>query len=120
MGRSPLSSTPLRSIGNPDLDPLLADASRFTVLMPAGVLDSPAKADALRSLIAAQAPAHTVGGVRVGGTGMVVGRWSAVGIDTALAPLPAPVLGGDTDTAVRLSRASGAVVASRQPTRDRL
>ncbi len=106
LGRSPLSSTPLRSVGNPDLDPLLADASRFTVLMPAGVLDSPAKADALRRLIAAQAPAHTVGGVRVGGTGLVVGRWSAVGIDTALAPLPAPVLGGDTDTAVRLSRAS--------------
>jgi hypothetical protein len=49
--------------------------------------------ESLRRLVAAQAPAHAVGGVRVGGSGLVVGSWSAVGIDTALAPLPAPVLG---------------------------
>jgi hypothetical protein len=39
-----------------------------------------------------QVPAHTVAEVRPGGLGLVVGLWSAVGVDTALVPLPAPVL----------------------------
>ena len=45
---------------------------------------------ALRQLVTTQAPAHTVAEVRPGGLGLVVGVWSAVGVDTALAPLPAP------------------------------
>ena len=51
---------------------------------------------ALRLLAERQAPAHTVAAVRPGGQGLVVGVWSAVGVDTALAPLPAPVLGMDS------------------------
>ena len=38
VGRSELGRAPLRSIGNPDLDPLVADAYRFTVLVPAGAV----------------------------------------------------------------------------------
>ena len=47
---------------------------------------------ALRALVVSQAPAHTVAEVRPGGLGLVVGVWSTVGVDTALVPLPAPVL----------------------------
>jgi phage tail-like protein len=93
LGVSRLGSTPVRSLGNPDLDPLVADAHRFSVLVPAGTVKAPGQLESLRRLVAAQAPAHAVGGVRVGGSGLVVGSWSAVGIDTALAPLPAPILG---------------------------
>jgi phage tail-like protein len=101
LGISRLGSTPVRSIGNPDLDPLVADAQRFSVLVPAGTARHPGQLESLRRLVAAQAPAHVVGGVRVGGAGFVVGSWSAVGIDTALAPLPAPVVGS-----ARLRRAA--------------
>ena len=72
------------------------------MLVPAGAVGEPGRLDSLRRLVAAQAPAHTVPAVRVGGTGFVVGTWSAVGVDTAFAALPAPVLG----RTVRLSRAS--------------
>jgi phage tail-like protein len=101
LGASRLGSTPVRNLGNPDLDPLVADAQRFSVLVPAGTASAPGQLESLRRLVAAQAPAHAVGGVRVGGTGLVVGSWSAIGIDTSLAPLPAPVLGS-----ARLSRAA--------------
>jgi hypothetical protein len=56
-------------------------------------------------LLESQKPAHTIVTTRVGGTGFVVGSWSAAGVDTLLAPLPAPVLGGPDGTA-RLSRAT--------------
>jgi phage tail-like protein len=112
LGGSRLGTTPVRSLGNPDLDPLFADAQRFSVLMPAGAVQKPGELDSLRRLVAAQAPAHAVGGVRVGGSGLVVGSWSAVGVDTALTPLPAPVLGGGGPGQVRLRRAS--VVWSRR------
>jgi phage tail-like protein len=36
VGRSPLGGAPLRGYGNPDLDPQLAEAYRFRVLLPAG------------------------------------------------------------------------------------
>ena len=49
---------------------------------------------ALRALVVSQAPAHTVAEVRPGGLGLVVGVWSAVGVDTALVPLPAPYSAG--------------------------
>ena len=55
-------------------------------------------------------PAHTVAEVRLGGLGFVVGTWSAVGVDTAFTPLPAPVLGRDVQPrgrAVRLVRRLG-------------
>jgi phage tail-like protein len=93
LGVSRLGTTPVRSLGNPDLDPLVGEAHRFSVLVPPGTVRQPGQLESLRRLVAAQAPAHAVGGVRVGGSGLVVGSWSAVGIDTALAPLPAPVLG---------------------------
>ena len=92
VGGSALSSAPVRSFGNPDDDPLTAQANRIQVLVPPSPGRGGPDLAALRQLVTTQAPAHTVAEVRLGGFGLVVGVWSAVGVDTALAPLPAPVL----------------------------
>ncbi|MGK3208001.1 phage tail protein [Amycolatopsis sp. MEPSY49] len=90
LGTSTLGGAPLRAFGDPDTDPLTEHAHRFRVLLPAGAADE----DAVRRLVVRQAPAHTRGSVRVGGTGFVVGTRSTVGVDTAFVPLPPPVVGG--------------------------
>jgi phage tail-like protein len=90
LGGSALGATPIRAFGDPDADPLTEHAHRFRVLLPAGSADE----NALRRLVERQAPAHTLGSVRTGGEGFVVGTRSTVGVDTAFVPLPAPVLGG--------------------------
>jgi phage tail-like protein len=96
IGGSALSSAPIRSFGDPDYDPLTAQANRIQV----GVPPLPGRCGpdlaALRALVESQAPAHTVAEVRPGGLGFVVGVWSTVGVDTALVPLPAPVLEAPT------------------------
>ncbi|GAA3818855.1 phage tail protein [Streptomyces phyllanthi] len=91
IGGSALGAAPLRAFGAPDSDPLTAHAHRFRVLLPAGSADE----QALLRLVERQAPAHTVGSVRTGGAGFVVGSRSTVGVDTAFVPLPPPVLGGE-------------------------
>ncbi|KAK1185633.1 phage tail protein I [Streptomyces sp. NBS 14/10] len=98
VGGSALGAAPLRAFGAPDSDPYTAHAHRFRVLLPAGSADR----TALLRLVERQAPAHTVGSVRTGGAGFVVGSRSTVGVDTAFVPLPAPVLGGARP--VRLNR----------------
>lgn len=98
VGGSALGAAPLRAFGAPDSDPYTAHAHRFRVLLPAGSADR----EALLRLVERQAPAHTVGSVRTGGAGFVVGSRSTVGVDTAFVPLPAPVLGGARP--VRLNR----------------
>jgi phage tail-like protein len=107
---SALSRAPLRSFGNPDDDPLTAQANRFRVLLPPRLGRREPDVAALTRLVDRQAPAHTVPEVRLGGLGFVVGTWSAVGVDTAFTPLPAPVLGVDAPgrrgRAVRLHRHS--------------
>ncbi len=90
VGGSALGAAPLRAFGDPDTDPLTEHAHRFRVLVPGGRVDE----DALRRVVTRQAPAHTRASVRTGGAGFVVGTRSAVGVDTAFVPLPAPVLGG--------------------------
>ena len=106
LDRSVLSRTPVRSLGDPRLDAQGSDAYRFRVLISpgAGGVDVPR----LERLVGSQAPAHTVATVRVGGTGLVVGQQSLVGVDTILVGPPAPVLGssGGTGGTVRLSRHS--------------
>jgi phage tail-like protein len=92
VGGSALSSAPIRSFGDPDDDPLTAQANRIRVLVPPAPGRGGPDLAALRRLVVSQAPAHTIAEVRPGGLGLVVGVWSAVGVDTALAPLPAPVL----------------------------
>lgn len=87
---SALGAAPLRAFGDPDTDPLTEHAHRFRVLVPGGKVDE----DALRRVVTRQAPAHTRASVRTGGAGFVVGTRSAVGVDTAFVPLPAPVVGG--------------------------
>jgi hypothetical protein len=102
LGISLLQAAPLRSFGDPDADPLAAQAHRFRVLIPPSRLLAAASRQRLEHLVASQKPAHTVASIRVGGNGFVIGNWSAVGVDTVFGALPPPVLGGN----VRLRRMS--------------
>src|SRR6185503_883909 len=102
LNTSALNTAPLRSFGNPDHDPLLAQAYRLRILVPA--LRNADARQKLEQLVASQKPAHTLATIRVGGDRFILGDTSAVGIDTVIAPLPRPVLGRKGN--VRLSRAS--------------
>lgn len=104
LGRSTLSAAPLNSRGNPDLDPLASGAYRFVVLAPPGPPGQAVWLQRLQRLVESQKPAHTQATVRVGGSGFVLGARSAVGVDSVLGPLPAPVLG--SAGTVRLGRMS--------------
>lgn len=101
LGTSALSKAPIRSYGDPDTDPLSAQAYRFQVLMPPQQINSEYEQQRLIDLINNQKPAHTLASVRVGGSGLVLGVWSAVGVDTLLAAPPAPRLG---EASARLNR----------------
>ena len=109
LGQSALGVAPINSYGNPDLDPITVLAYRFAIQVPRGNDDL--DRTRFRDLIESQKPAHTLATVQYGGDGFVVGVWSAVGIDTAFEPLPAPVLGATGN--VRLRRAT--VVAAGPP-----
>jgi phage tail-like protein len=102
LDRSVLGQGALRSYGNPDADPVAAVAYRFSVLFPPGGLDNAHRRERARALVDALRPAHAVATVRFGGHGFVLGTSSAAGVDTCLAPLPAPLLGVTT----RLCRAT--------------
>ena len=99
----------MRGYGNPDLDPLVAEAYRFEIQLPPGTIAI--EKHRVLDLIESQKPAHTTMSARFGGDGFVVGVSSSVGIDTAFTALPPPVLGAAGN--VRLSRAS-VVAASRR------
>jgi phage tail-like protein len=104
---SALGGAPLRSYGNPDDDPVTAQAYRIRVFLPPRPGPPPDTA-AVARLVADTAPAHLVADIRSGGTGFVVGS-ARTGVDTVFGPLPAPVLGGAPaghGQPVRLSRAS--------------
>jgi phage tail-like protein len=104
LGRSSLGAAPVNSYGNPDLDPVSSGAYRFRVLVPPGPLVSPLSLQRLARLVESQKPAHTQATVRSGGGGFVLGSFSAIGIDSVLGPLPAPVLGAAGS--IRLGRMS--------------
>jgi phage tail-like protein len=94
LNSSSLSNAPLRSYGNPDHDPLLAQVFRFRVLVPPPFRPvSATERQALDRLIASQKPAHTIATIRVGGDGFILGNTSVVGVDTTLAPLPPTLIG---------------------------
>ncbi len=100
LNTSALSTAPIRSYGNPDHDPLLAQAFRLRVLVPP--LNSLLTRQKVEQLIASQKPAHTVSTIHFGGEGFIIGNRSALGIDSLIAPLPKPVLGASGN--IRLSR----------------
>lgn len=104
LGSSALSRAPLRSFGNPDNDPLNAEAYRFRVLLPSNSIVTQAGRERLLRLVESQKPAHTLASIRVGGGGWVTGISSSVGVDTVFGPLPPPVLGAQGN--VRLNRMS--------------
>ena len=104
LNRSPLGSAPLRSYGNPDDDPLLAEAFRFRVLVPPHSMNSANARQRLEQLVASQKPAHALATIRFGGEGFIVGNTSAVGVDTMFGSLPPPVLGKEGN--IRLRRMS--------------
>lgn len=101
-GRSRLGAAPVWSIGNPDHDPLNGASFRFQVMLPQAA-DEAMRAQAAR-VVESQKPAHSVASLRHGGGGLVIGLGTGIGIDTALVPLPRPILGGAGG--VRLSRSS--------------
>lgn len=106
LDRSVLGQSALRGFGNPDADPLRELAHRFTVLFPPGAARTDTERQRLSALVQALKPAHTVAQVHFGGGGFVVGASSAVGIDTALLPPPAPILGQTTRLASTVLRPS--------------
>jgi phage tail-like protein len=109
LGTSALSRAPVRGFGNPDDDAITQHAYRFRVLIPPGPPAAPVDQAALRRLITQQAPAHTIGQIRTGRRGFVVGPGCLVGIDTALEAPEPPVLSapaGALGKPVRLSRDS--------------
>lgn len=106
LGRSALSQAPLRSWGRPELDAASSGAYRFRVLVPPNPTLTPVVRQRLERLIEAQKPAHTQMRLTSGGAGFVLGRSAAIGIDSLLAPLPAPVLGPSGLGNVRLRAGS--------------
>jgi len=112
LGRSVLSQSPIRSWGRPELDAASSGAYRFRVLVPPGPLGRGISAKRLERLVETQKPAHTQATVRTGGTGFVIGLSAAVGVDSVLGPLAAPVLGASGN--VRLGRMS-VLWAARPP-----
>lgn len=105
LGASALGGAPVKSYGDPDHDPHNVLGHRFRVVVPPHAGTDPAETRRrLEQLIETQKPAHTAVSVRVGGLGLVIGPRSRVGIDTAIAPVPAPVLGRSGN--VRLRRMS--------------
>jgi phage tail-like protein len=102
LNRSALGGAPIRSYGNPDQDPFADGAYRIKVQVPPLTDSSPEQIERLTNLIESQSPAHTVASIRVGGTGFLLGQWSAIGVDTAFLPIAAPVLGSGGN--VRLNR----------------
>lgn len=92
VGRSALGEAPLRSYGNPDHDPVREGVHRFRIQVPPHPTLSRLGREHLNRLIETQKPAHTVHTLRVGGVGFMVGRSSAIGIDTQFVTPPPPVL----------------------------
>ncbi|HMG74235.1 MAG TPA: phage tail protein, partial [Pyrinomonadaceae bacterium] len=93
LNTSALGRAPLKSYGNPDLDPLLAQAFRLRVLVPPLAVTSANARRSLEQLVVSQKPAHTTATVRFGGDGFLLGDKSAVGVDTIFGALPPPVVG---------------------------
>ena len=109
LGTSALSRAPVRGFGNPDANAITQHAYRFRVLIPPGQPAARVDKTALTQLITQQAPAHTIGQIRTGRSGFVVGPGCLVGIDTGLEAPEPPVLrapAGALGKPVRLSRDS--------------
>ena len=92
VGSSALSWAPVRSFGNPDDDPLTAQANRIRCWCPRRPAAAARTWRRYASWSSARRRRTRSPRSGAGGLGLVVGVWSAVGVDTALAPLPAPVL----------------------------
>ncbi|MFE2216586.1 phage tail protein [Streptomyces canus] len=107
LGSSALGHAPLSAPGDPGSDPATLHAHRVRLLLPPTADASVPDIRTVRTVAAAQAPAHTVVEVVQGSGGLVVGR-AAVGVDTLLVGPPAPVLGRSAPPgrAVRLGRDS--------------
>lgn len=95
LGASALSTAPLRTYGDPQQDPFLVGAHRIDVLVPRMPNESEISRRRVTQLVASQSPAHVVATVRFAGPGFVVGRWSAVGVDTLLGPASPTLLRKD-------------------------
>lgn len=105
VGDSGLGAAPLRSFGNPDLDPLQAEAWRFRVMVPPAGPHGPIETARLERVVNAQKPAHTIAvSVRSGDGGFVLSGEMAVGVDSFFGLLDPPTLGKAGN--IRLGRRS--------------
>jgi phage tail-like protein len=101
LGQSALGATPIKSYGDPDMDPVNALAYRFRVLAPFAGAPGSLTRLRLERLVASVKPAHTIATVRSTSDGFVVGPWARLGVDTAIHALPAPVLGSGGNVRLR-------------------
>jgi phage tail-like protein len=99
LNRSLLGQSPLRSYGSPDRDPDQQAAFRIRVVLPAGAPGRPTP-ERLQRFVESQKPAHTLADVSVATGAWLVGRASALGVETLLGSAPPPVVG----KSVRLRR----------------
>ncbi|WP_428268713.1 phage tail protein [Haliangium sp.] len=116
LGSSGLGASPLHSRGDPAADPIEVVAHRFEVLVPPQPGTSPERLrQVLERLVETQSPTHTLGSVRVGGSGWQVGVTAMVGIDTvSVAPRPAVLASGQGS--IRLGRRGVLASGARGPT----
>jgi phage tail-like protein len=108
VGSSSVGTSRIMSYGNPDDDPHLTGAFRFSIGVPKG---GDFRVDVLERLIDSQKPAHTLASVSMGGDhGFAIVTGLRLGIDTLLGSPPLAVVG---DAGTILNRQS--VLASRRP-----
>ena len=116
LGASALGRTPIRSYGDPSLDPLTQGAYRVRVSLPAIGAPAAALLPRLRALVDSQKPAHVTASVRVGSGLATVGGELRVGIDTHLGLPPPRVIGAAgnfrlrRDAILRGAKRQGSVV----------
>jgi hypothetical protein len=98
---SALGQAPLRGVGNPDADPLRAEAWRVRVLTPPAGPYGPITKEELSKVVEAQKPAHIRALIRVGSGGFLLSTGVAAGIDTILTAPAKPVLGSSGNVRLR-------------------
>jgi phage tail-like protein len=105
VGSSRLGMAPIHSYGSTESDAVASGAFRFRVLVPTTPQTSGVNRKKVQALIVNLKPAHTLAEIRFGDKNRALGTGLALGIDTQLTAVPAPVLGGPTAN-IRLRRTS--------------
>jgi phage tail-like protein len=105
IGSSRLGMAPIHSYGTAESDSVASGAFRFQVMVPVTPQTDGSNRKKVQALIENLKPAHTLADVRFGERNRTLGTGMALGIDTELKALPAPILGGPAGN-IRLRRTS--------------